>query len=96
MSGKTADYFSPNCWRSADGRRKFTNSSAPVSYTHLGKLPFEAENAVSVAIMQMQSEAKPPRSINPEIPEGLEEITLKAMKKDPEQRYALSLIQIGC
>lgn len=53
-----------------------------------GKLPFEAENAVSVAIMQMQSEAKPPRSINPEIPEGLEEITLKAMKKDPEQRYA--------
>ena len=52
-----------------------------------GKLPFEAENAVSVAIMQMQSEAKPPRSINPEIPEGLEEITLKAMKKDPEQRY---------
>ncbi|MDD6174264.1 MAG: Stk1 family PASTA domain-containing Ser/Thr kinase [Firmicutes bacterium] len=53
-----------------------------------GKLPFEAESAVSVAIMQMQSEAKPPRSINPEIPEGLEEITLKAMKKDPEQRYA--------
>ena len=53
-----------------------------------GKLPFEAENAVSVAIMQMQSEAKTPRSINPEIPEGLEEITLKAMKKDPEQRYA--------
>ncbi len=53
-----------------------------------GKLPFEAENAVSVAIMQMQSEAKTPRSINPEIPEGLEEITLKAMKKDPKQRYA--------
>ena len=53
-----------------------------------GKLPFEAENAVSVAIMQMQTEAKPPRTINPEIPEGLEEITMKAMKKDPSQRYA--------
>lgn len=52
-----------------------------------GKLPFDADNAVSVAIMQLQSEAKRPRDINPEIPEGLEEITLKAMQKDPEKRY---------
>lgn len=53
-----------------------------------GKLPFEADNAVSVAIMQMQTEAKPPRELNPDIPEGLEQITLKAMKKEPGQRYA--------
>lgn len=53
-----------------------------------GKLPFEAENAVSVAIMQMQSEPKGLRELNPNIPEGLEEITLKAMKKEPQQRYA--------
>ncbi len=52
-----------------------------------GKLPFEAENAVSVAIMQLQSEPRHPRDINPLIPEGLEEIVLKAMKKDPSQRY---------
>ena len=52
-----------------------------------GRLPFEADNAVSVAIMQMQSEPKPPRSLNPEIPEGLEEITMKAMQKDPAKRY---------
>ena len=52
-----------------------------------GRLPFEAENAVSVAIMQMQSNPVPPRDINPDIPEGLEQITLKAMKKDPKQRY---------
>ncbi len=52
-----------------------------------GQLPFEAESAVSVAIMQMQSEAKPPREINPDIPEGLEEITVKAMQKDPAKRY---------
>ena len=52
-----------------------------------GKLPFESENAISVAIMQMQSEAKPPREVNPDIPEGLEEITVKAMQKDPEKRY---------
>ena len=60
-----------------------------------GKLPFEADSAVSVAIMQMQAEAVPPREINPDIPEGLEQITLKAMKKDPTQRYdsAASMIE---
>ena len=52
-----------------------------------GRLPFEADNAVSVAIMQMQSEPTQPRQLNPDIPEGLEQITLKAMQKDPDKRY---------
>lgn len=52
-----------------------------------GQLPFEAENAVSVAIMQLQNDPHPPCSINPAIPRGLEEITLRAMQKDPAQRY---------
>jgi serine/threonine protein kinase len=52
-----------------------------------GQLPFEAENAVSVAIMQLQTDPCPPREINPDIPMGLQEITLKAMQKDPMQRY---------
>lgn len=52
-----------------------------------GKLPFEADNAVSVAIMQMQTEAKAPHLINGEIPGGLEQITLKAMQKDTARRY---------
>lgn len=52
-----------------------------------GKLPFEADNAVSVAIMQMQSEATVPHLLNEEIPEGLEQITLKAMQKDTVKRY---------
>lgn len=53
-----------------------------------GKLPFEADSAVSVAIMQLQNEPTPPREINKAIPGGLEEITLKAMRKDPKQRYS--------
>lgn len=52
-----------------------------------GCLPFEADNAVSVAIMQLQAEPKKPCEINPQIPDGLEEITLKAMQKDPMARY---------
>lgn len=52
-----------------------------------GQLPFEADSAVSVAIMQLQSNPRPPREINPDIPKGLEEITLRAMRKEPAQRY---------
>lgn len=52
-----------------------------------GRLPFEADNAVSIAIMQMQSEPDKLRDINPDIPDGLEEITIKAMQKDPSKRY---------
>lgn len=52
-----------------------------------GRLPFEADSAVSVAIKQIQSEAVRPTSINPSIPEGLEDITLRAMQKDAYRRY---------
>lgn len=52
-----------------------------------GRVPFDADNAVSVAIMQLQSQPTRPRDINPDIPEGLEEITLKAMQKEPSERY---------
>ncbi len=52
-----------------------------------GQLPFTAETPVSVALMQVQQEPQPPREINPNIPEGLEQIILKAMQKDPNRRY---------
>lgn len=52
-----------------------------------GRLPFEADNAVSVAIMQMQSEPTMPHLINEDVPEGLEQITIKAMQKDIDKRY---------
>ncbi len=52
-----------------------------------GKLPFDADNAVSVALMQVNSEAEPPRTINPRIPVGFEQITMKAMQKSTRERY---------
>lgn len=52
-----------------------------------GQLPFEADTAVSVAIKQISDKPVSPRSINADIPEGLEEITLKAMQKDVNLRY---------
>lgn len=56
-----------------------------------GTLPFDGDSAVSVALMQLQAKARRPREINPDIPEGLEEITVKAMQKNPEDRYHSAL-----
>ena len=52
-----------------------------------GRLPFDSDNAVSVALMQVNKEAEPPRTINPRIPVGFEQITMKAMQKNTRQRY---------
>lgn len=52
-----------------------------------GIKPFDANNPVSVALMQMQAKAKPPRELNENIPEGLEEIVIRAMQKEPSRRY---------
>ncbi len=52
-----------------------------------GQLPFQAESAVSVAIMQLQREPELPTAINGSIPEGLEQITMHAMQKNADKRY---------
>ena len=52
-----------------------------------GQLPFDGESPVAIALKQMQAEAKRPRELNPDIPEGLEEIVMRAMQKDPDLRY---------
>lgn len=52
-----------------------------------GQLPFESDSAVSVALMQVQNEATPPRQINPDLPVGLEQITMHAMEKNTRNRY---------
>ena len=52
-----------------------------------GQLPFEADSAVSVAIMQLQQDPVLPRDINENIPVGLEQVTMHAMQKDVFKRY---------
>ena len=52
-----------------------------------GKLPFDGDTAVSVALMQLNETPRRPREINPSIPVGLEQITIRAMEKEPEKRY---------
>ena len=52
-----------------------------------GRLPFDGDNAVSVAIMQLQDEPTHPHEIDSSIPLGIEQITMRAMRKNPEHRY---------
>ena len=82
-------YFSPE-----HARGGFTDAKSDlyslgvVMYEMLtGKVPFDADTPVSVALKHMQEEAVPPIEINPNIPKSLNEIILKAMRKDTTLRY---------
>ena len=53
-----------------------------------GRVPFEAETAVAIALKQVSEPPVPPRQINPEIPPALDAVVLKALAKDPKDRFA--------
>lgn len=85
----TAQYCSPE---QAQGRPVVRGSDlyslGIVLYEMLTqKVPFEAENPVSVAVMQVQNTPRPPREIRPDIPTALESVILKALAKSPEDRF---------
>ncbi|HJD22371.1 MAG TPA: Stk1 family PASTA domain-containing Ser/Thr kinase [Candidatus Gemmiger faecigallinarum] len=52
-----------------------------------GQLPFDGNGAVSIAIMQISEKPCPLAEVAPNVPEGLRQITEKAMNKDPGERY---------
>ena len=52
-----------------------------------GKVPFDADTPVSIALKHMQEEAVEPIKLNPNIPQSLNDIIMKAMKKEPSERY---------
>lgn len=52
-----------------------------------GRLPFDGESAISIALKHLQSETPSPKRWNPDIPQSLENIILKATAKDSFHRY---------
>lgn len=52
-----------------------------------GRVPFDADTAVSVALKHMQEPAPEPIELNDEIPSAVNDIVVKAMQKDPLNRY---------
>jgi beta-lactam-binding protein with PASTA domain/serine/threonine protein kinase len=53
-----------------------------------GVVPFEGETAVAIALKQVSAEPTPPSALNPALPHSLDAIVLRALAKDPAQRYA--------
>lgn len=82
-------YISPEQARgeATDGKSDIYSVGVMLYEMLTGRLPFDADSAVSVALMQLQSTPKRPRELNPAIPIGLEQITMKAMEKNPADRY---------
>ncbi len=82
-------YISPEQARGENTDQKTDIYSVGVMLFEMltGRLPFEADSPVSVAIKQIESEPPRLRELNPSIPEGLEEIIVRAMQKNTERRY---------
>lgn len=55
-----------------------------------GDVPFKADQAVQIALMHMRDPLPSIRQINPQVPQSLENVVLKAAAKNPNERYASS------
>ena len=51
------------------------------------KVPFSGDSAIAIGFKQMKEDPAPPREMNPQVPEGVEAVILKALAKDPMGRY---------
>lgn len=82
-------YISPEqaYGKPVDGRSDIYSVGIMLYEMLTGRLPFEADSPVSVALQQIQVNAVKPREVNPDIPLGLEQITLKAMEKNIDRRF---------
>ncbi|WP_462409228.1 Stk1 family PASTA domain-containing Ser/Thr kinase [Neobacillus sp. Marseille-QA0830] len=82
-------YLSPEQARGGMANRKSDIYSVGIVMFELltGRLPFSGESAVSIALKHLNSETPSVRRWNPDIPQSVENIVLKATAKDPFHRY---------
>jgi serine/threonine-protein kinase len=83
------DYMSPEQCQSeeADARSDVYSLGVMMYEVFTGTVPFRGDNLVKTLLMHMKQKPRPPRQLNPEIPEGLEKVILKCLEKSPERRY---------
>ena len=86
----TVHYISPEQARGgySDERSDIYSLGITMYEMVTGRVPFEGETNVAVALMHIQSEITPPRQLEPSIPVSFEKIILKCTQKKPDRRYA--------
>ncbi len=82
-------YFSPEQaqGRPVDERSDIYSMGISMYETLTGKLPFDGDNPVSIALKHIKEAPVPPKELNDEIPQGLNDIVMKCIEKNPNNRY---------
>lgn len=84
----TPEYMAPEQSNGVNDYRSDIYSLGVILYQMLtGRVPFTAESPVAVSLKHIQTMPMPPREINSTIPESVETVILKALAKDPKERY---------
>ncbi|KOA20528.1 serine/threonine-protein kinase PrkC [Clostridium homopropionicum DSM 5847] len=85
----SAHYFSPEQARGnyVDCKTDIYSLGIILYEMVTGKLPYDGDSPVSVAIKHIQEQVKPPKEVNPKIPESLNRLILKAIEKEQFRRY---------
>ncbi len=93
----TVFYISPEQvgGHNVDARSDLYSLGSMMYEMSTGRMPFNAESPVSVALKHVNDVPLPPRELNSHIPAGLEQIILRAMEKEPEERYQSAEEMLG-